>query len=183
MNRSQSFVWVLGLVWLVSASSAFGESGDDKYKTAIAEARKGYETEVRTATSKYVQALQQLMTKATQAGDLDAAVALRETIKASKEMPTTENILVTKLANTEWTNSNNVRLAWDSKGRLQHGPTKKAVECVPIDGKRVAIVFSNNRVAVLIFNDDFTTFEQWGQESKDRPLFTGKRTKAPASRD
>jgi len=145
----------------------------EEYRQAMAIAQEQFQESAGIATAQYIAALKQSLTEETKKGNLEAAIAIRDQIKSLEQVSPIANVIVDKLAGTDWVNSNGVPFQWKEDGTFLHHGVPRA--SVPIDSRRVAIVFANAKVGVLVFNDSFTTFEQWGHESQDRPLFKGKK--------
>jgi serine/threonine protein kinase len=79
-----------------------------------------------------------------------------------------------KIAGTSWVNSNNVTLTWQPDGSFRHS-RRLAAKCIPIDDRRVAILFSDTDINVLVFNEDYTTFQQYWHYPPS-VLATGRKT-------
>lgn len=63
-----------------------------------------------------------------------------------------------KLAGTKWTNSNKVSFEWTADGRFLHNGKER--EWKILDDNRVQITFGPSHTDTLVFNQNFTEFEQ-----------------------
>lgn len=168
-----SAICLAAILFVSPVSTLNAADPADEYRQAVLAAQKQCRDAIAEARAKYVMALTEALTAETQKGDLDAAIAIRDQIKALQNQPVETDIVMDRLAGSDWINTNSIPFQWKEDGSYYWNG--KPGICIQIDSKRLAIVFQNFRVGVLVFNDDFTTFEQWGHEDRDKPLFTGKR--------
>ena len=63
-----------------------------------------------------------------------------------------------KLAGTKWVNSNNVSFEWTRDGRFLHKGVERQWKV--LDHKQVEIIFAQDHVDTLIFNESITEFKQ-----------------------
>lgn len=170
----------LAAVLFVAHSSTLDAADPaEEYRQAVLAAEKQCQDAIAEARTKYVMALTEAMTAETQKGDLDAAIAIRDEIKSLQNQPTESNIIMENLAGTDWLNTNNMKLQWKKDGRFfwNGNPTLT----VQIDSHRLVMVAANSikpRIPVIVFNDDFTVFELWWPEDREKPSSTGKRVPA-----
>ena len=90
-----------------------------------------------------------------------------------------------RLAGTRWVNTNGDPIECDSEGTIKYGGRERRYAV--LDDNRLQIFFPKKRVDTLVFDKQFTVFDQYSTlaASPKRPLYTGKRLnrEAPLPRD
>ena len=137
-----------------------------------ASAESAYRAAVAAATAEYVRILKEAVVVETKKGDLDAALAVRDKIKAI-ECKASIGSLLPKLAGTNWIADKGATFEWKADSTFLH---KGGVRpCIAIDATRVVNFFDNTRVDVLVFDKELTKFEHCKLSSQPKPLEAGKR--------
>lgn len=156
------------------SSAQDATTADQKFKAALEAASKVHEEAVAAARSEYVAALKVQMAEETKKGNLDGAVGIRDKLKKFDAPAKESQSVLKKLAGTNWANTNSVSFQWKEDGTFYHNG--KEQPCFALDAQRVAVVFGNSHIDILLFDEKFTKFEQFNTKGSDKPLMTGKRT-------
>lgn len=163
-----------------------------KYEADLDKAKKMYEQQRADARKTYAASLKSAQLDETKAGALESAIQIRDEIALLEEAEkaTAENdasnqkskgspekgtqSILTNLAGTNWANTRGVTFQWQKDGRLLHSGKERP--CFALDTRRVAVVFSESHIDVLLFDEKLTKFEQFNTMGNGKPLMTGKRT-------
>ena len=172
---SVSFFLVILGVWQSIRAEEPTNQAAEKFRSDMIAARKDYDQAVANASAEYVKSLKVALTDKMQHNDLDAAVFIREQIKWLEKEHKTGNVIMDKLAGTTWVNANKVTWEWKKDGSLFHNGQQ--VLCIPIDAKRVVVIFKNNWVQQFIFDDNYQKFEQWAWGNNGTPMDTANQIK------
>jgi hypothetical protein len=141
------------------------------YRGAIAKADKEHAAALATATSDYVRGLKEALTTQMKKGNLDAALAIRDRLKAVEGE--SGGSPLDKLAGTRWVANKGATFEWRPDGTFLH---KGGVRpCVVVDANRVIIFFEHKRVDVLEFDKGFTKFDHWVLSSPPAAVESGHR--------
>jgi hypothetical protein len=167
-------VLIFGTIQSILAAEPMDQA-TEKFRNDMITARKAYDQAVENATATYIKALKTTLAEQTQRGDLDAAVVTRDTIKWLESQQAAGNIIMDKLAGTSWMNTIKVTWEWKKDGSFYRNG--KPMSCVPVDARRVAVVFGNSNIQMFVFDENFQTFAQWGKDDKDTPFTTSTRIK------
>lgn len=148
----------------------------EEVSDVVAAAEKDYAAAVDALKVDY----EELVKEYTKARNLERAKEVREEMAALSQKPAaspqrprmvedekpafprTARQLQQFLSGTLWRNKNDYSFEWDAKGNLWHGKDaeRNAVKVNYTSGNKCTIEFSNGVKQTLVFNDDFTTFEQ-----------------------
>lgn len=151
------------------------ESLDQRYAAAIRKADDERTQSLERAKTMYVEELEKSLVTETKAGNLDAAVAIRDRMRSLADAePSTDSIL-TRLRGTNWVNANGVEFQWTKDGACLH--SGKPRPCFLVAEDSVAIPFSASHIDVIKFNAELTSFEQYNCRNDGKPLFTGRRAR------
>ena len=85
------------------------------------------------------------------------------------------NIIMDKLAGTSWMNTFKVTWEWKKDGSFYRNG--KPMLCVPVDARRIAVIFDKTNIQMFVFDENFQTLEQWGKDDKSAPFTTATRVK------
>jgi hypothetical protein len=137
-----------------------------------ASAESAYRAAVAAATAEYVRILKEAVVVETKKGDLDAALAVRDKIKAI-ECKASIGSLLPKLAGTHWIADKGATFEWKADSTFLH---KGGVRpCIAVDATHLVIYFDPTRVDVLEFDKDLTKFERFQLSSQPKSIEAGKR--------
>ncbi len=168
--------YLLGCLFLATAcgqlhaqkTSATDEM-DKEYAMVVRKAEEEKKRTIEEAKAKYVKDLNTALIAETKAGNLDAAIAIRDRIKSLSQSAD----LSKKLLGTKWVNSNGGKFEWTSDGRLLHFGIERQYFVVSEDS--LAIVFGFRHIDELRFNKEITSFEQFNCKHGDKPIYTGRK--------